>query len=171
MRGGTEAGPHSSLPLPLTQAPFLVSSRACNLFVGLVAKNVTQCWVVHREWVHVAGECLLLLQTQCQYAVWAKQALVAPSSSQELDFIDTVFEQRHNVVEPRGWEDADLQEKFLKIFFFEMNLSLCWEIISLCAFVHFHCAGRRDLIVFLHWQIKRDYPLGCMGSVELVVLV
>jgi len=139
VRGGTESGPHSSLPLPLTQAPFLVSSRACNLFVGLVAKNVTQCWVVHREWVRVAGECLLLLQTQCQYAVWAKQALVAPSSSQELDFIDTVFEQRHNVVESRGWQDADLQEKFLKIFFWDEFVTLlrnyffvCFCSLSLC---------------------------------------
>lgn len=97
--------------------------QACCTFVLflLFGKNFVDCWVVHREWEHAP---------LASNPVRARHVLVAPSSSLKSDFINMVFQQRHSIVFPSRWKDADLQEKFCKVFF-KANWLLCWEIVSL----------------------------------------
>lgn len=167
VRGGTGPGHKPSFPYPYslhkllswflqTLVTWVLQTsllHICLFFFLLFGKNFVDCWVVHREWEHAPP---------ASNPVWARQALVAPSSSLKSDFINTVFQQRHSIVFPSGCKDADLQEKFLKVFI-KANWLLCWEIVSLCTFVPLHfyhlwrfdfCAGKeRNITLWDAWGL------------------
>lgn len=163
--GGTGAGPHTSVPFPEVCARSCLgfSKNLCHecyeqayctfwfvFFLLLFGKNFMVWWVMCRYWECVPGAVKITSRCKlCHHTGWAKQVLVAPSPRS--DFINTIFQQRHNVVLPSGWKDPDLQEKFLKVFFsnkFAISLRNCFFVCVLSA-PSFDCLWRFEYISVL----------------------